>query len=107
MDPIIIAIIIVLCQYPIAVLTLMKLFRCRLEKTQTIVWNFAIVLIPFLGSAIFWIYYLIAKNKIKENVEKKRQMPPLGFDDEKEEEAEDGVKIGDDPDGTEDAAENE
>ena len=107
MDPIIIAIIIVLCQYPIAVLTLMKLFRCRLEKTQTIVWNFVIVLIPFLGSAIFWIYYLIAKNKIKENVEKKRRMPPLGFDDEKEEDAETDGEKSDESDVSDDGAGNE
>ena len=67
MKPIFIAIIIVLCQYPIAMLTLMKMFACKLEKTQSIVWNFVIILVPFAGAATFWIYYAICKKQIDKN----------------------------------------
>ena len=73
MDPIYVAVIVVLCQYPVAVLSLIKMFRCRWDKTPTIIWNFIIVFLPFLGAAAFWIYYLIRREKIEEKRLKKEQ----------------------------------
>lgn len=66
MDPIIIAVIVVLCQYPVAVVSLIKMFRCKWDKTPTFIWNFVIVLLPFVGAASFWIYYLVNRKKIEE-----------------------------------------
>ncbi len=59
MDAITIAIIVVLCQYPLAILSLIKLFRLNLQKTPVILWNVFIIAVPFLGVLSFWIYYLI------------------------------------------------
>ena len=66
MDPIVIAVIVVLCQYPIAVISLLKMFRCQWDKIPTIVWNCAIVLLPFVGAIAFWIYYFVNRKKIEE-----------------------------------------
>lgn len=60
MDEIIIAVIAVLCYYPICVLTLMKLFKTKPDKRAMIVWNFVIVLLPYLGAGVFWLYYLLS-----------------------------------------------
>lgn len=59
MDPIIIAVVAVLVQYPIAVFTLIKLFRADFAKSGMWVWNFAVILIPYLGAAAFWIFYAV------------------------------------------------
>ena len=66
MDPILAAVVAVLCQYPVAVFSLIKLFGMKKEKTVTVIWNVIIILIPFLGAAAFWIYYLINKKKSAE-----------------------------------------
>jgi len=72
MDAITIAIIAVLCQYPLAIVSLIKLFRINLQKTPVILWNVFIIAVPFLGVLSFWIYYLIRycrtkrKNKVTE-----------------------------------------
>lgn len=63
MDEIIIAVIAVLCYYPICVLTLMKLFKSKPDKRAMIVWNFVIVLLPYLGAGIFWLYYLLSSKR--------------------------------------------
>ena len=74
MDPIIIAVIVVLCQYPVAVVSLIKMFRCKWGKTPTFIWNFVIILLPFVGAAAFWIYYLTHREKIeKERSEKEKR----------------------------------
>ncbi len=65
MDPIIIAVIVILCQYPLAILTLLKLFKTGLNKSQSIVWDVVIVGLPFVGAAAFWLAYLIKYRKIK------------------------------------------
>ena len=80
MDGILIAVIVVLCQYPIAVLTLMKMLRQNLQKTPMIIWNLVIISIPFLGAASYWIYYLIDNKRkakkgsqdVPENAEKEQ-----------------------------------
>lgn len=63
MDPIIIAVLAVLCQYPVAVLSLIKLFKLKTSKNAMLVWNFIIILLPFLGAGIFWIYYAVSAKK--------------------------------------------
>lgn len=68
MDPIIIAVIVILCQYPLAILTLLKLFKTRLDKTQSIIWDIVIVAIPFVGAAAFWLAYLFKYRKMKKRV---------------------------------------
>ena len=73
MDPIIIAILVVLCQYPVAVLTLIKMFRLKWEKIPTILWNFVIVLLPFVGALAFWIYYLPNRKKLERRREEKEE----------------------------------
>lgn len=67
MDPVLAAVVAVLCQYPIAVFSLIKLFGMKKEKNVTVIWNVIIILIPFLGAAAFWIYYLINKKKSAKN----------------------------------------
>ena len=64
MDPILIAVIVILCQYPVAMLTLMFMFNRRYEKSATITWNIVIIGVPFLGAAAFWLFYLIKGRKI-------------------------------------------
>lgn len=63
MDPVLIAVVAVLCQYPVAIMSLIKLFGMKKEKNVTVIWNVIIIIIPFLGAAAFWIYYLINKKK--------------------------------------------
>ncbi|MBR1747094.1 MAG: hypothetical protein IJ735_02645 [Clostridia bacterium] len=72
MDPILIAVVVVLCQYPLAILTLIKMFRCDLDRAAMLVWNFAIILLPFIGAGAFWIYYLSGKKRIEKNASDKR-----------------------------------
>ena len=110
MKPFLIAIIIVLCQYPIAVLTLLKMFGCKLEKTETLVWNFAIILIPFVGAGAFWIYYAIRRKSIIEKREQKEKMWAQAAKERREAEAleqaasdaGDGVDTGEDAEKTDD-----
>ena len=73
MDPYIIAIIAILCQYPVAVLSLVKLFFLKWDKIPTIVWNFVIVLLPFIGVISFWIYYLVNRKKLEEKRKNKEE----------------------------------
>lgn len=63
MDAILIAIIIILCQYPLAILTLIALFRSSETKNAMIVWNVFIIGVPFIGALIYWIYFLIKGRK--------------------------------------------
>lgn len=67
MDPVLIAVVAVLCQYPVAIMSLIKLFGMKKEKNVTVIWNVIIIIIPFLGAAAFWIYYLINKKKSLKN----------------------------------------
>lgn len=90
MSPILIAIIVVLCQYPVAMLTLMKMFRCKLGKAESITWNFIIVFLPFVGALSFWICYAIAQKKIKQNIENQSKNPPLTIGSGEGETADDG-----------------
>lgn len=67
MDPVLAAVVAVLCQYPIAILSLIKLFGMKKEKNVTIIWNVIIIVIPFLGAAAFWIYYVVNHKKGKKS----------------------------------------
>lgn len=63
MDPILIAIIVVLCQYPLCILTLIRLFRSNEPKKAMIAWNVFIVAVPIIGVASYWIYYAVRGRK--------------------------------------------
>ncbi len=63
MDPILIAIIVVLCQYPLCILTLIRLFRSNEPKKAMIAWNVFIVAVPIIGVASYWIYYAVHGRK--------------------------------------------
>ena len=63
MDPILIAIIVVLCQYPLCILSLIRLFRSNEQKKAMIVWNVFIVAVPIIGVASYWIYYAVRGRK--------------------------------------------
>lgn len=63
MDPILTAIIVVLCQYPLCILTLIRLFRSNEPKKAMIAWNVFIVAVPIIGVASYWIYYAICDRK--------------------------------------------
>lgn len=65
MDPITIAIIIVLCQYPLCILTLLRLFRSAETKSAMIGWNVFIIAVPIIGVLSYWIYYIAAGRKKK------------------------------------------
>ena len=93
MKPLFIAIIIILCQYPIAVLTLMKMFGCKLEKAEAFVWNFAIILLPFVGAGAFWIYYAIRRKAIIEKREQKEKMWAQAAKERREAEAQEKAAI--------------
>lgn len=68
MDPILIAIIAVLCQYPLCILTLIRLFRSNEQKKAMIVWNVFIVAVPMIGAASYWIYYAVrGRKKVAKN----------------------------------------
>lgn len=70
MDWKIIVIIILVCQFPLSVLSLIKLFKLNLKKVPSVVWNITIMAVPFLGAAVFWsalgIKNIIIKRKIRE-----------------------------------------
>lgn len=63
MDPILTAIIVVLCQYPLCILTLIRLFRSNEPKKAMVVWNVFIVAVPIIGVASYWVYYAIRGRK--------------------------------------------
>lgn len=63
MDAILIAIIIILCQYPLVILTLIALFRSFETKNAMIAWNVFIIGVPFIGALTYWIYFLIKGRK--------------------------------------------
>lgn len=67
MDPVIIAVLVVLCQYPIAIFSLINMFKDKLSRNATIVWDIVIIAIPFLGAAVFWIcHFSVFRRRLKE-----------------------------------------
>ena len=73
MDPIVIAIIVIVCLHPVAVFTLIKMFQLKWDKIPTIIWNFVILLLPLVGALSFWIYYLINREKLEEKRKNKEE----------------------------------
>ncbi|NCA92322.1 hypothetical protein EOM82_03605 [bacterium] len=72
MDWKIIVIIILVCQFPLSVMSLIKLFKLNLKKTPSAIWNVTIMAIPFLGAAVFWsvlgVQKILSKRKNREEV---------------------------------------
>ncbi len=68
MDPIRIAIIAVLFQYPLCIFTLIRLFRSNEPKKAMIAWNVFIVATPIIGVASYWIYYAVCGRKKIEKI---------------------------------------
>lgn len=70
MDWKIIVIIILVCQFPLSVASLIKLFKLNLKKTPSIIWNVVIMAIPFLGAAVFWSVIGVKELNKRKNREK-------------------------------------
>ena len=69
----IIVIIVLICQFPISVLSLWHLFKLRAKMSVTIIWNVIIMAIPIVGALVFWsilgIKALAKKRKSYEKVD--------------------------------------
>lgn len=50
----IIVIIILVCQFPVSVLSLLRLFKQNYKTKKMIAWNVTIMALPIVGAIIFW-----------------------------------------------------
>lgn len=66
----IIVIIILICQFPISVLSLWQLFKLQAKTKVTVIWNVIIMALPVLGALIFWSVLAIKKLAAKKRYEK-------------------------------------
>lgn len=64
-DPLVIVLPIVLAQYILATFALVRLARAQLSTGKYILWNIFIMLVFFIGSAVFFIWDAVRKKKAK------------------------------------------
>ena len=85
---VIIIIVIVAVQYALALFCLLKLAYLDIPKKQYVLWNLLILLVFFIGAAVFLVYYSKVKDtkRIPPYVEEQKPEEPT---EEKQEESQD------------------
>lgn len=47
-------IVVLICHFPISIVSLWKLFRLRYKTVAMMAWNVTIMALPLVGATIFW-----------------------------------------------------